>query len=68
MYKYKIWNRLKSIGIVLLQIFGCDGHMDSGKSFDQCGVCDGAGNTCTKVSGTFKAGKARGILSFIESD
>ena len=36
--------------------------MDSGKNFDQCAVCDGAGNTCTKVSGTFKSGgKERGI-------
>ena len=44
------------------QNFGCDGHMDSGKNFDQCAVCDGAGNTCTKVSGTFKSGgKERGI-------
>lgn len=47
------------------KIFGCDGHMDSGKSFDQCGVCDGAGNTCTKASGTFKAGKARAFTTFV---
>ncbi|XP_045194121.2 A disintegrin and metalloproteinase with thrombospondin motifs 18-like isoform X2 [Mercenaria mercenaria] len=46
--------------------FGCDGHMDSGHVYDQCGLCNGKGNTCKKVSGTFQGGKAKVFTTFVK--
>ena len=48
-----------------IQVFGCDGHMNSGKKFDQCAVCNGGGNSCTKVSGNFNGGTAKGITLIV---
>ena len=51
--------------IFCIQVFGCDGHMNSGKKFDQCAVCNGGGNSCTKVSGNFNGGTSKGIITLI---
>ena len=34
--------------------------MGSGLRFDECAVCNGRGDTCTKVSGHFNGGTAKG--------
>ncbi|KAL3870740.1 hypothetical protein ACJMK2_038784 [Sinanodonta woodiana] len=45
--------------------FGCDGLIDSGQEFDKCGVCNGAGNTCRKESGTYHGGQGGRFVSFL---
>lgn len=47
------------------KVFGCDGHMDSNRVFDQCGVCHGQGNTCIKQSGNFTGGTVKEFTTFV---
>ncbi|KAJ8263356.1 hypothetical protein COCON_G00158130 [Conger conger] len=47
------------------QLFGCDGHLLSGKEEDVCGVCGGDGSTCTLVSDLYTEGKAREYVTFL---
>lgn len=48
------------------KVFGCDGHIDSNKVFDNCGVCHGRGNTCKKVFGSFRKGNGQQFTTFVE--
>lgn len=50
-----------SLAFSLAQVFGCNGKMDSGKAMDACKVCGGDNTTCTRVSGSYVEGKARGL-------
>ncbi|XP_067661647.1 A disintegrin and metalloproteinase with thrombospondin motifs 18-like isoform X2 [Haliotis asinina] len=45
--------------------FGCDGVVDSGRENDQCGVCSGLGDTCTKKSGQFTKGEEHQYVTFV---
>ncbi|XP_019640957.1 PREDICTED: A disintegrin and metalloproteinase with thrombospondin motifs 18-like [Branchiostoma belcheri] len=45
--------------------FGCDGLPNSGTVFDRCGVCDGNGNTCQPMSGTYTAGQKNQYVTFL---
>ncbi|XP_069122033.1 A disintegrin and metalloproteinase with thrombospondin motifs 6-like isoform X2 [Argopecten irradians] len=45
--------------------FGCDGHLNSGREFDKCGVCGGQGNTCTAHRGTYDRGQANAYVTVI---
>ncbi|XP_078603939.1 ADAMTS-like protein 2 [Branchiostoma floridae x Branchiostoma japonicum] len=36
------------------QPIGCDGILYSRKDYDRCGVCDGEGDTCEVIRGTFQ--------------
>ncbi|KAI8517987.1 microfibril binding, partial [Branchiostoma belcheri] len=36
------------------QPIGCDGVLYSRKAYDRCGVCDGEGDTCEVIRGTFQ--------------
>ncbi|XP_053329641.1 A disintegrin and metalloproteinase with thrombospondin motifs 13 isoform X2 [Spea bombifrons] len=49
----------------ICKAFGCDGVMDSGMEFDQCGVCGGDNSTCGVVKGQFSEGKAGGYVTFL---
>ncbi|XP_071097779.1 A disintegrin and metalloproteinase with thrombospondin motifs 16-like [Haliotis cracherodii] len=46
--------------------FGCDGVGDSGREDDQCGVCSGLGDTCSKKSGTFTKGEEHQYVTFVK--
>ncbi|XP_064416219.1 ADAMTS-like protein 2 [Latimeria chalumnae] len=35
---------------------GCDGTLYSSKTTDRCGMCDGDGSTCYRISGTYRKG------------
>ncbi|CAH1272360.1 ADAMTS18 [Branchiostoma lanceolatum] len=45
--------------------FGCDGQPNSGTVFDRCGMCDGNGNTCQPMSGTYTAGTKNQYVTFL---
>ncbi|KAK3590475.1 hypothetical protein CHS0354_015642 [Potamilus streckersoni] len=45
--------------------FGCDGLIDSGRVFDKCGVCNGAGNKCKKESGIYHGGQGSRFTGFL---
>ncbi|KAL4218809.1 A disintegrin and metalloproteinase [Mactra antiquata] len=49
--------------------FGCDGHVGSTSGtytkYDQCGLCNGKGNTCRKISGSCHQGQPLGFYTFV---
>uniref|UniRef100_A0AAR2IZN6 PLAC domain-containing protein n=1 Tax=Pygocentrus nattereri TaxID=42514 RepID=A0AAR2IZN6_PYGNA len=38
------------------QVVGCDGKLYSSKTVDKCGVCGGNGDSCYRVSGSYRKG------------
>lgn len=48
----KTWRTISS-SVNFFQKFGCDGVMDSSKSYDVCGVCGGNNSTCRRVSNDY---------------
>uniref|UniRef100_A0A8C4R7H6 PLAC domain-containing protein n=1 Tax=Eptatretus burgeri TaxID=7764 RepID=A0A8C4R7H6_EPTBU len=36
------------------QRVGCDGYLGSSRNLDHCGVCDGDGSTCRRITGQFE--------------
>ncbi|KAJ8413764.1 hypothetical protein AAFF_G00063620 [Aldrovandia affinis] len=47
------------------QVFGCDGHLLSGKVEDVCGVCGGDGSNCSLVSDSYTEGQPREYITFL---
>ncbi|XP_053362788.1 ADAMTS-like protein 2 isoform X2 [Clarias gariepinus] len=47
------------------QVVGCDGKLYSSKSVDRCGVCGGSGDTCYRISGSFRKGITQLGYAFI---
>ncbi|XP_033762816.1 A disintegrin and metalloproteinase with thrombospondin motifs 7-like isoform X4 [Pecten maximus] len=45
--------------------FGCDGHLNSGRLFDKCGVCGGQGNTCATHRGTYNQGHVKAYVTVV---
>ncbi|XP_064650357.1 A disintegrin and metalloproteinase with thrombospondin motifs 6-like [Lineus longissimus] len=45
--------------------FGCDGVLNSGKKYDNCGVCQGYDDTCIGVEGAWNAGIPHEYLDFL---
>ncbi|MFT7808279.1 ADAMTS-like protein 2 isoform X2 [Arapaima gigas] len=41
------------------QVVGCDGKLYSSKKVDKCGVCGGNGDSCHRVSGSYRKGIAQ---------
>lgn len=41
---------------VHIQVVGCDGKLYSSKNIDKCGICGGNGDTCYRISGSFRKG------------
>lgn len=41
---------------VHIQVVGCDGKLYSSKSVDKCGICGGNGDTCYRISGSYRKG------------
>ncbi|XP_019630565.1 PREDICTED: ADAMTS-like protein 2 [Branchiostoma belcheri] len=49
------------------QPIGCDGVLYSRKAYDRCGVCDGEGDTCEVIRGTFQETiSASGYTSIVQ--
>ncbi|KAK5870663.1 hypothetical protein PBY51_003590 [Eleginops maclovinus] len=44
---------------------GCDGVLFSSKTLDKCGVCQGDGSSCSRVTGNFRRGATTLGYSFI---
>lgn len=38
------------------QPIGCDGVLFSSNTLDKCGVCQGDGSSCSRVTGNFRRG------------
>uniref|UniRef100_A0A8C9R5Z7 Si:ch211-267e7.3 n=1 Tax=Scleropages formosus TaxID=113540 RepID=A0A8C9R5Z7_SCLFO len=49
------------------QVVGCDGKLYSSKKVDKCGVCGGTGNSCYRVSGSYRKGITQLGYLFITS-
>ncbi|XP_062873362.1 ADAMTS-like protein 2 [Trichomycterus rosablanca] len=47
------------------QVVGCDGKLYSSKTVDKCGVCAGNGDTCHRVSGSYRKGITQLGYAFI---
>uniref|UniRef100_A0A3P9Q2G7 ADAMTS like 2 n=1 Tax=Poecilia reticulata TaxID=8081 RepID=A0A3P9Q2G7_POERE len=48
-----------------LQPIGCDGVLFSSNTLDKCGVCQGDGSSCSRVTGNFRRGATTLGYSFI---
>ncbi|XP_038079260.1 A disintegrin and metalloproteinase with thrombospondin motifs 15-like [Patiria miniata] len=49
----------------LCKHFGCDGRENSNSGFDVCGVCNGDGSSCTRISDSFTGGSSTGFNHFL---
>ncbi|TSN03382.1 ADAMTS-like protein 2 [Bagarius yarrelli] len=47
------------------QVVGCDGKLYSSKSADKCGICGGNGDTCYRISGSYRKGITQLGYAFI---
>ncbi|XP_026790358.2 ADAMTS-like protein 2 isoform X1 [Pangasianodon hypophthalmus] len=47
------------------QVVGCDGKLYSSKSVDKCGICGGNGDTCYRISGSYRKGITQLGYAFI---
>ncbi|XP_072547105.1 ADAMTS-like protein 2 [Salminus brasiliensis] len=47
------------------QVVGCDGKLYSSKTVDKCGVCGGNGDSCYRVSGSYRKGITQLGYAFI---
>ncbi|XP_060744113.1 ADAMTS-like protein 2 [Tachysurus vachellii] len=47
------------------QVVGCDGKLYSSKSVDKCGICGGSGDTCYRISGSYRKGITQLGYAFI---
>ncbi|XP_066517793.1 ADAMTS-like protein 2 [Hoplias malabaricus] len=47
------------------QVVGCDGKLYSSKTVDKCGVCGGTGDSCYRVSGSYRKGITQLGYAFI---
>ncbi|XP_076832515.1 ADAMTS-like protein 2 isoform X2 [Brachyhypopomus gauderio] len=47
------------------QVVGCDGKLYSSKTVDKCGVCGGRGDSCLRISGSYRKGITQLGYAFI---
>ncbi|KAK1785848.1 hypothetical protein P4O66_003220 [Electrophorus voltai] len=47
------------------QVVGCDGKLYSSKTVDKCGVCGGKGDSCHRISGSYRKGITQLGYAFI---
>ncbi|XP_026790363.2 ADAMTS-like protein 2 isoform X6 [Pangasianodon hypophthalmus] len=52
-------------GFPSIQVVGCDGKLYSSKSVDKCGICGGNGDTCYRISGSYRKGITQLGYAFI---
>lgn len=50
------WPVMYSIPCFAAQPIGCDGVLFSSNTLDKCGVCQGDGSSCSRVTGNFRRG------------